>query len=183
MAAPGMVALHAHQSWATRNQADGDDHMENWATAVRFHGSLLDEQGSHTPAIVYVNLFRGLLWPTPKQLRAHSHAQVLFAHLFSDTTACQAIVVARGALVSLHTPARSALIAAMATGVWRILVGKCYESLLLSNTLGAPWSPEGKIHEWALVSLARPVTTVLSFLCPGQMTHVCWQIDWPYNYF
>ena len=135
MATPGMIALHAHQSWATRNQADGDDHMENWATAVRFHGSLLDEQGSHTPAIVYVNLFRGLLWPTPKQLRAHSHAQVLFAHLFSDTTACQAIVVARGAFVSLLTPARSALIAAMATGVWRILVGKCYERLIVGGAL------------------------------------------------
>ena len=183
MAMSGMIALHAHQSWATRHQADGDEHMDKWETAVRFHGHLPDAPGSPTPTIVYVNLSRGLLWPTPKQLRAHSHLQVLFAHLFRDTTVCQAMVIARGPFVRLLTPTRSALITAMATGVWRIMVGKCYAQLLLSNRLGVPWSAGGQTHEWALVSLVRPVTTILSFLCPEQQIHVCWQIDWPYSYF
>ena len=178
-----MIALHAQQSWETRNQADEEDHMDSWETAVRFHGTLPEATGRHTPTVMYVNLCRGLLWPTPGQLRAYSHAQVFFAHLFRDTTVCQAIAVARGEFVRLLTPTCSALTTAMATGVWRIMVGRCYEQLLLFNTLGAPWSSGGQMHEWALVSLVRPVTTVLSFLCPEQQIHVIWQIDWPTNYF
>ena len=111
-----MIALHAQQSWETRNQADEEDHMDSWETAVRFHGTLPEETGRHTPTVMYVNLFRGLLWPTPGQLRAYSHAQVFFAHLFRDTTVCQAIAIARGEFVRLLTPTCSALTTAMATG-------------------------------------------------------------------
>jgi len=198
MASPGLVVLHAYQTWATRNPGHADDQVDSWKQAVRFHGSQiaavrfyaslmrswrskLFEEGD-PPTIVHVNLFRGFLWPTAQHLRDHAQAQSLFAHLCRDTTTCKALVLARGELVGFLTPSRTHLAAAMATGVWRLLVANCYESIFLLGML-REGRTKGEAHEDAVLALASPVTTVLSFLCPESMSSVCWQVDWPAHRF
>jgi len=170
----GLVALHAQQSWLERNHDALEVSDASWAACVTFHGAIDRPLCHQTPTLRYVNLRRGLIWPTRKHLCLSTSLNTVAKQLPHHTAAHRALHLMHSELSRLCCYPYECLLMGMCTGVWRIFAVKCYERLTYIGSAS---------HEASLVMLVQPVTLVLSFLCSADLRNVCWQIDWPSNHF
>jgi len=170
----GFGALHAQQSWLERNHDALEVSDASWAACVTFHGAVDHLLCHQMPTLRYVNLRRGLIWPTCKHLSMSASLNTIAKHLPPHTAAHKALYLMHLELNRFCCHPYECLLVGMCTGVWRIIAVKCYEKLAYIDSAS---------HEASLVMMVQPVTIVLSFLCNTDLRNVCWQIDWPSNHF
>jgi len=170
----GFIALHAQQSWAERNQEEIEVLGDSWVACVTFHGGTRDPLHHQLPTLRYVNLRRGFLWPTHMHLCTFGRLHTVAKQLTSQESAHRAFHLFHDEVRKFCCHSYESLLSSMSTGMWMLMVAKCYESLTYVGSAS---------HEAALVILVQPVTCVLSFLCNADLQNVCWRLDWPSNYF
>ena len=103
-----------------------------WIEYVRFYEGAWDLEHPYHIELVYVNLRAGFLWPTPARMQECGSMHLLACHLEYSASAPAALYVIRNELVSFgHYPLRG-IASIMSSGIWRLMVEKCYDYLVQS---------------------------------------------------
>ena len=163
--------MHEQPSIMNEQGQEEEDYWRNrWIDCVRFYDDTKHLDHPFRAELVYVNLRRCMLWPAPMHMRNCGTMNLLASQLEYSATVPIALHVIRHELVAFGHYPLQCIASTMASGIWRLMVARCDESLTYAGNA---------THEEALVALVQPITNILACLGIKDLVNVCWHLDWP----